>query len=365
MFKRTLIAIVALLVLVAGQPLRGSTDVNWVGGEGFGKWSNPDNWSPPVVPDGDYVVTIDADGNDLTVWIEKFYREVKELNCYGNEEYGEFVLDAEYPYGGAILCEPNGLHNYSDNLKISVEVGGDVTNHSGCVLRLENTQLWDDLYNYGTVDVAGELKEVHNIINEGSFSLQASAELWTKYFNNNGNLLLDLRSELWGENHITNCESIELEPDSILSCKGTIDINEPNGLVKFTGATVAANSISLNGDTTLTGFGQVVGNVNLTADANFVITGTTNIVGDVNISPNATLQVSDGATLVTGQTVCNGTIHIKGGYLIPQGGLSGDCNIIWEAGLFTNPADFNLDGEVNFGDFAYFAETWLWQTSWY
>jgi hypothetical protein len=50
---------------------------------------------------------------------------------------------------------------------------------------------------------------------------------------------------------------------------------------------------------------------------------------------------------------------------IPQGGLSGDCHIIWEPGTYTNVADFNLDGKVNFGDFAYFAEVWLWQTAWY
>lgn len=66
----------------------------------------------------------------------------------------------------------------------------------------------------------------------------------------------------------------------------------------------------------------------------------------------------------TGQTTCNGTIHIKGGYVIPQGGLSGNCNVIWEPGLYTNVADFNLDGQVNLKDFAYFADVWLWQSAW-
>jgi len=38
---------------------------------------------------------------------------------------------------------------------------------------------------------------------------------------------------------------------------------------------------------------------------------------------------------------------------------------IWEPGIYTNAADFNLDGQVNFEDFAYMADTWLWQTAWH
>ncbi|HLB74809.1 MAG TPA: hypothetical protein VJJ98_12375 [Sedimentisphaerales bacterium] len=44
-----------------------------------------------------------------------------------------------------------------------------------------------------------------------------------------------------------------------------------------------------------------------------------------------------------------------------QGGLSGNCDIKWEPGLYNNIADFNLDGNVNFADYAHFADTWLWQ----
>ena len=97
------------------------------------------------------------------------------------------------------------------------------------------------------------------------------------------------------------------------------------------------------------------------------LSGPTNIVGDVEIDQNATLEISDGTTLVTGHCTCNnGTIHMKGGRLIPQGGLTNNgCNIIWEPGTYTNVADFNLDGLVNFKDFADFADTWLWQATWY
>jgi len=37
----------------------------------------------------------------------------------------------------------------------------------------------------------------------------------------------------------------------------------------------------------------------------------------------------------------------------------------WEPGTYNNIADFNLDGQVNFKDFVDFAESWLWQASWY
>ena len=52
---------------------------------------------------------------------------------------------------------------------------------------------------------------------------------------------------------------------------------------------------------------------------------------------------------------------MKGGRLIPQGGFTNNnCTIIWEPGLYNNMADFNLDGKVDFKDFAEFADTWLW-----
>jgi len=60
-----------------------------------------------------------------------------------------------------------------------------------------------------------------------------------------------------------------------------------------------------------------------------------------------------------------GRVIPQRGWIIPQGGLSGECHIIWEPGTYTNATDFNLDGTVNFKDFADFANTWLSQASWY
>ncbi len=171
--------------------------------------------------------------------------------------------------------------------------------------------------------------------------------------------------------------SLHIKPAEDVNNQGTIEVNagggvafdcnlvnDTNGVIELLNGTLAATTITQSADADFSGFGGITGDVVIETNGIIELTSSTNIVGDVEIKPDATLEISDGVTLITGQTVCNGTIHIKGGYLIPQGGLSGGCNIIWEAGLFTNPADFNLDGQVDFGDFAYFAETWLWQTAW-
>ena len=65
------------------------------------------------------------------------------------------------------------------------------------------------------------------------------------------------------------------------------------------------------------------------------LTGPTNIVGDVTIEENAVLEISDGQVIITGHTICNGTIHLKGGRIVPQNGLSGDCTIISEPSTYS------------------------------
>lgn len=79
----------------------------------------------------------------------------------------------------------------------------------------------------------------------------------------------------------------------------------------------------------------------------------------------ATLQIKDGQTLITGQTTNNGTIHVIGGTVIFQGGYAGTGTILTSAGTDRNHFDVNSDAEVNFQDFVYFAENWLWKASWY
>jgi hypothetical protein len=144
-------------------------------------------------------------------------------------------------------------------------------------------------------------------------------------------------------------------------------INEPNGTINLYGGTLAATTITQTADANFAGFGGITGDVSIDPNGLIQLTGPTNIVGDVMIDPNATLEISDGTTLITGHTTCNnGTIHMIGGRVICQGGLTNNsCNIIWEPGTYINVADFNLDGTVNFKDFAYIADSWLWQASWY
>ncbi len=138
-------------------------------------------------------------------------------------------------------------------------------------------------------------------------------------------------------------------------------LNQANGEIELLGGTLAATTIAHSAGATLEGFGNVAGDV-IVEDSGIVkLTGSTNVVGDVTIGTIATLEISDGTTLITGHTTNNGTIHMKGGRVIPQGGLTNNGNIIWEPGTYNNIADFNLDGQVNFKDFADFAETWLWQ----
>jgi len=170
--------------------------------------------------------------------------------------------------------------------------------------------------------------------------------------------------------------------------------NEPNATIHLLGGTLGARTITQSAGATCGGFGATSYRVpvfkgrlgggwdpgppdldppprkpGITIDPNGLIelTGPTNIVGDVNIPANATLEISDGTTLITGDCECNyGTIHMKGGRIIIQGVFSNNnCRIIWEPGTYTNVADFNLDGTVNFKDFADFANTWLWQADWY
>ncbi len=142
--------------------------------------------------------------------------------------------------------------------------------------------------------------------------------------------------------------------------------NEPNGIIKLHGGTLGAGKVVQKAGAKFAGFGGITGDVFIDLNGVIRLSGPTNIVGKVTIDPNATLQISDGTTLITGHTTCNnGIIHMIGGRIIPQGGLSGDCNIIWEPGTYTNIADFNLDGTVNFIDFAYLANAWLWEASWY
>jgi len=164
---------------------------------------------------------------------------------------------------------------------------------------------------------------------------------------------------------VNNEGTIEANGDGVVTFDCNL-VNKPNATINLLGGTLAATTITQAADANFAGFGGITGDVSIDPNGLIQLTGPTNIVGDVEIDSNATLEISDGTTLITGHTTCNnGTIHMIGGRVICQGGLTNNnCNIIWEPGIYTNVADFNLDGTVNFKDFADFANTWLWQASW-
>ena len=147
---------------------------------------------------------------------------------------------------------------------------------------------------------------------------------------------------------VNNIDTIEVNAGSGIAFDCNI-VNEPNATIKLLGGTLAAESITQSLDATFEGFGGITGSVVIDPDWIIRLTGPTNIVGDVTIKENAVLEISDGQVIVTGHTSCNGTIHLKGGRIVPQGGLSGDCNIISEL------SNYNME------DLALLADTWLWK----
>ncbi len=143
-------------------------------------------------------------------------------------------------------------------------------------------------------------------------------------------------------------------------------VNDANGVIELLGGTLSATTITQSQNGIFQGFGSIAGEVIVEPNGIIELTAPTNIVGDVTIGDGATLEVSDGTTIITGHTTCNnGTIHMIGGRVICQGGLTNNgCEIVWEPGIDSNAADYNLDGRVNLEDYAQFAKTWLWEASW-
>jgi hypothetical protein len=395
----------------------------WVGGaQGF--WQNCNNWDPPIYEGGPlanycwpdnftntFAVTISGDVN-ITVGnsplshglLPRGAYVIDRLDCYGNVR----LLS-----GSLILEDPVGLRNHGYLTIDQMKIYGNLDNPEGCIIasdrdveieagELENgglivitptsRLLVAQVHNAGQINIYGGQcigNEVFDNDITGSISgfgylLTHNRELFYnkgKIYAFGGSLVVIteglLNIGIIGNAPLASVNVMHMVPLQYLSNLGTIEVNagggvafdcnvvnQPNAFIKLHGGTLASQKITQKSGATLQGFGGITGNVVIDPDGIIKLTGPTNIVGNVEIKNDATLEVSDGLTLITGQTTCNGTIHIKGGYLIPQGGLSGNCNIIWEPGLYTNVADFNLDGQVNLKDFAYFADTWLWQIAW-
>jgi len=264
----------------------------------------------------------------------------------------------------------NGKMHLQNALVTSGETDANMVNAEGAVIWGSGTVFTENaLVNSGRIiSSSGALQiHVHEIVinnvkgileTMSGSSLCISSAFFaniSKQMTNNGTIMIAPDSA------VTFVEDRLWDPGLLSDC--TL-VNDANGNIQLQGGTLAAATIVQVADANFVGFGKIHGDVYIEPNGLIKLTGPTNVVGDVEIGTAATLEVSDGLTLITGQTTCNGTIHMKGGYIIPQGGLSGACNIIWEPGIYTNVADFNLDGRVNFKDFAYFANTWLWESGW-
>jgi len=162
---------------------------------------------------------------------------------------------------------------------------------------------------------------------------------------------------------VDNTGTIDVNRAGAVTIKGNLN-NKPNGAIRLLGGTLSANTIRQSEGATFEGFGGVTGDVVIKREGIIKLTGPTSIVGDVSIERDAELEISDGQVLITGHATCDGTIHMKGGQIIPQGGLSGDCNIISEPSIYSDMADFTLDGKTNFRQLVVLADTWLYQTNW-
>ncbi|MFA5291706.1 MAG: hypothetical protein WC496_01580 [Phycisphaerae bacterium] len=226
----------------------------------------------------------------------------------------------------------------------------------------------------GTIAGMGVLGAAHSMENKGLIVAYMGDLLVSSYGTmvNKGNMINLTGSTLnifVNNNDFLNQGNINVRIGgavSYTSSPGTVHsfINDSNGTVSLRGGTIGAPKIVQKAGAAFSGFGGIFGNLELDPDAAVQITGPTNIVGNVTVPAGAVLEISDGQTLVTGYTTNNGTIHMKGGRLIPQGGLTNNGQILWEPGQYNNIADFNLDGSVNFSDFAEFSNSWLWQTQW-
>ena len=339
--------------------------------------------------------------------VELAFTDANGIMNYGRLDFGQIDIAGNITNAsGAYLCiEDSDISgNIFNQANAKLELEGDVQLEGDFDLENAGTMwMWGpgvQFYTDGTLSNTGQINLVaadcgaNKIINNSSGVIQGWGNICTEdegellqneglIFASGGSLLIVTEN-----NAISNDGILRSEPGCFLHVKplflgpsqadvnntGKIEVksggavtfycnllNQPNGEIDLLGGSLAATTITQTADANFAGFGTITGDVVIEPNGLIQLTGPTNIVGDMQIGTGATLEISDGTTLITGYTTNNGTIHMKGGRIIPQGGFTNNGNIIWELGPYNNIADFNLDGQVNFKDFADFADTWLWQ----
>jgi hypothetical protein len=399
---RKVFTLMAILSIFSSCEIWAATiNSNWIGGGG-GPWGNPGNWNPQLIPDNtaedSFVVTIDSAEGMVHIGLLQDFT-IDRLDCFGAVEvekrtlgWKEFVSTIKLT-----IYDPKGLMNYG-SLELEGDDGmsviGNVTNTDGSelgiwgILEIENGNLYncqdahieisgDDiavenggLDNRGSIkiDPETEFTSEHTLHNEGFGYIHAEQQLQNKgqIIASNGTLSIITESSITNTGTLKNNAGTALHIQTTstnIDNTGTISINaggavtfncglnnELNGTLELAGGTFAATELTQHAGATFKGFGGITSDVVIDSDGIIELTGPTNIFGDVTIEENAKLQISDGQVIITGHTVCNGTIILKGSRIVPQGGLSGDCDIISE------PSDYN-----NMQHLAFLADTWLWQ----
>ena len=119
---------------------------------------------------------------------------------------------------------------------------------------------------------------------------------------------------------IKNKGMIEVNAGGGVAFNGELN-NEPNGVIKLKNGVIAAALITHSEGATLEGFGGITGDLVMQANSLVKLTGPTYIIGNLYIGPGAELQISEGTTIITGKTTCQGNINLTGGKIVHQGGI--------------------------------------------
>jgi hypothetical protein len=429
MCRKTVFLVVTVLGFFACNLFAVQINSSWVGSPG-GDWETASNWSPAIVPENGantFIVTIDGTSSWALVGLTQNHT-ITKLTCLGEVDLvrydwynmnltiinglsskGDVSIDG-LDITGNVSNETGGFLDFGEHMNIY----GDLYNAAGAKMEVFPDDIDIEggvVQNDGLIwaNGGGNLGEANEFINNGQIEFFFDGGCMGETFDNNSTASIIGSGSITGGT-LTNKGTIYASGGPFLCAffdgtientgtlgnhtggamrvvtsgsdvnnQGTIEINaggstafdcnivnEPNGIIKLLGGILAATKITQKADANFAGFGGITADVVIEPNGIIQLTGPTNIVGDVNIAENATLEISDGQTLITGHTVCDGTIHLIGGTVIFQGGCDcEDCTIINEAGTDRNHFDINTDGIENMEDFAEFADDWLWQASWY
>jgi hypothetical protein len=369
-----------------------------------------------------YAVIIDRPGEVLIELGEDAQYMIDSLDTYG-EVILEPALNP-YTIATLVVLEPNGLTNHGmlemmrtlmmadvvntdgGDLQLSdVLIEGNVQNDPGCGIEIEDSVgIEGQLKSAGEVSLFGSgLLQVENglvnsgwmQLNGGSVEIEGGLDInggtiagtglvhldepgdyqnsgWL--FAQNGPLQINvngaiinhatIQSSVGADVHLrtsatsTNHGSIKVIGGNV-SCSSEM-VNAFGGQIHVMGGSLQTPTLRQKPDGEFHCYGDVFGAVVVEANAAVHFNGDCRVFGPITIEPNGRLEVSDGRLIATDPVTNDGTIRLHGGQVVPRGGYSGSGQIVWNQSAFSNAADFNLDGNVNFKDFATFANTWLW-----